>query len=410
MKTFITILFFLLMLAGVSQAQWSFNGSHIYNNNTGNVGIGNSTPSTLLHVGKNMTEPTIRVQNLGGTGGATYEMVDNASGADWKFKATNSGGFKIRDHAHGLDPFVIEPNSSANALYIAAGGNVGLGTTTPQFDIDVRGSYAFAQLKASGSWSGIILDKANSSDNGYVIHRQGGSDLWTEGTIGDNNFSLYNWQTFTTALSVNIGNNNSRFFSRVGIKTDPSYDLDINSSDYTAASIRSPYNGGTVCEVIASGTTSGTWGLYAYATTLGYAAYFSGNIYCSGSYLPSDERLKENIQPLENALDKVMQLDTKTYYFKSEFPEMNLPTSRQYGFTAQNIESVFPELVKLNPAKEKEQPVEFKAVNYIGLIPILTEAMQEQQKEMEAKDAKIDDLQKQLNDLKALVLTIKQSN
>jgi hypothetical protein len=74
------------------------------------------------------------------------------------------------------------------------------------------------------------------------------------------------------------------------------------------------------------------------------------------------------------------------------------------------MESVFPELVKVNPAKEKVQPTEFKAVNYIGLIPILTEALQEQQKEMEAKDVKIDDLQKQLNDLKALVLTIQQSN
>ncbi len=75
-----------------------------------------------------------------------------------------------------------------------------------------------------------------------------------------------------------------------------------------------------------------------------------------------------------------MKLDVKTYNYKTtEFPEMNLPTDTQNGFTAQNIESVFPELVKVNPAK-KEQPAEFKAINYIGLIPVLTEAIQEQQK------------------------------
>jgi hypothetical protein len=112
---------------------------------------------------------------------------------------------------------------------------------------------------------------------------------------------------------------------------------------------------------------------------------------------------------MQNALDKVMKLNVSTYNFKAtEFPEMNLPTGTQTGFTAQNIESVFPELVKINPAK-KEQPSEFKAINYTGLIPILTEAIQEQQKGLEAKDARIDDLEKQLNELKALVQTNQQN-
>jgi hypothetical protein len=48
-------------------------------------------------------------------------------------------------------------------------------------------------------------------------------------------------------------------------------------------------------------------------------------------------------------------------------------------------------------------------VNYIGLIPVLTEALQEQQKGLEAKDARIDELEKQLYELKALVLTIQQN-
>lgn len=193
---------------------------------------------------------------------------------------------------------------------------------------------------------------------------------------------------------------------RIGIKTTPNYDLDINSVSYTAANIYSPYNGGTASQVIAGGTTVGTWAFYAYATTLGYAAYFSGNVYCTGSYLPSDEKLKENIQPMKNSLGKIMQLDVMTYNYKtSGFPELNLPTDRQNGFTAQNLESVFPELVKLNPAK-MEQPVDFKAVNYTGLIPVLTAAIQEQQKQLEARDKRIDLLQKQLNELKTLVESI----
>jgi hypothetical protein len=119
--------------------QWTTSGNDIYNSNTGNVGIGNNAPSTLLYVAKSMTEPTITIRNLGGTGGATYSMIDNASGADWKFKATNTGGFKIRDHAFGMDVFVIEANSAANSLYINSAGNVGIGTSTPSELLHISG-------------------------------------------------------------------------------------------------------------------------------------------------------------------------------------------------------------------------------------------------------------------------------
>lgn len=124
---------FIVMLAICNMAigQWNSNGINIYNTNTGYVGIGNNAPTTLLHVQKNVTEPTITVQNLGGFGGATYSMIDNASGAYWKFKATLNGGFKIRDHANGIDVFIIEQNTSPNLLYLKSGGNVGIGTAAP---------------------------------------------------------------------------------------------------------------------------------------------------------------------------------------------------------------------------------------------------------------------------------------
>ena len=112
-----------------ARAQWSYNGVNIYNTNSGYVGIGNSTPGSLLYVAKNMGEPAITIHNLGGGGGATYSMTDDLSGADWKFKATTYGGFKIRDHASSMDVITIEKNSAANCIYIKAGGNVGIGTT-----------------------------------------------------------------------------------------------------------------------------------------------------------------------------------------------------------------------------------------------------------------------------------------
>jgi hypothetical protein len=58
-------------------------------------------------------------------------MMDQVSGANWKFKATNTGGFKIRDHGNLMDVIIIEPNSFANAIYIKTTDNIGIGTATP---------------------------------------------------------------------------------------------------------------------------------------------------------------------------------------------------------------------------------------------------------------------------------------
>jgi len=119
------------------KAQWSFNSTHIYNSNSGFVGIGNSTPTSLLHVSKFMGEPTITVHNPGAGGGATFRMIDNNGNADWKFKALNTGGFKIRDQQSGIDVIKIEQNSMNNSIFIAQGGNIGIGTETPDAAFEI---------------------------------------------------------------------------------------------------------------------------------------------------------------------------------------------------------------------------------------------------------------------------------
>ena len=134
------IVLILFVAISPAKAQWTTSGNNIYNTNIGNVGISTNAPGTLLDVAKSMTEPTIRVYNLGSNGGATYQMKDVTSGADWKFKATQFGGFKIRDHAIGLDVLTIEQNSLANALYIKQGGNIGLGLTNPLENLHLSGA------------------------------------------------------------------------------------------------------------------------------------------------------------------------------------------------------------------------------------------------------------------------------
>ena len=72
-----------------------------------------------------------------------------------------------------------------------------------------------------------------------------------------------------------------------------------------------------------------------------------------------------------------MKLNGVTFNWdKSLNNNANASSKLQYGFIAQEIEKVIPELVT-------EDSNGYKAVNYIGVIPVLTQAIQEQQKEIE---------------------------
>ena len=205
------------------------------------------------------------------------------------------------------------------------GGNVGIGTTVPGYNLDVEGLSTYVNVKATGGTANLNLDKATATDNSLLVCQKAYIPYWGIGTLGSDNFTIYNAGYSTEALGINLATNNATFSGRLGIKIYPNYDLHVNSTDLMAAFITTNAVNGTAMD--AEGTGTGfTWGIFAYATSSGYAGYFSGSIYCTGSYLPSDERLKENIQPMQNALDKVMKLDVKTYTFRQEYARMNLPT------------------------------------------------------------------------------------
>lgn len=89
----------------------------------------------------------------------------------------------------------------------------------------------------------------------------------------------------------------------------------------------------------------------------------------------SDERLKQNIQPLENSLDKVLTLNGFTYNFNETGQSLGFDgTVTHVGVSAQQVQAVLPEAVKPSPADSK-----YLTVQYEKLIPLLIEAIKEQQ-------------------------------
>ena len=96
---------------------------------------------------------------------------------------------------------------------------------------------------------------------------------------------------------------------------------------------------------------------------------------CSGDIIAfaSDERLKTNFEPIENAVDKVLQLRGFTYNFNEIGEGLGFDTSlRHAGVSAQEVQAVLPEAVCPAPASD-----EYLTVKYDKLVPLLIEAIKE---------------------------------
>ena len=111
----------------------------------------------------------------------------------------------------------------------------------------------------------------------------------------------------------------------------------------------------------------------------------------NGSYgQSSDRRLKENIEPIGNVLNKVMQLSPKSYNYKESVTGGNQAT--EVGFIAQDVQEHFPSIV--------DDDKEFLGLSYSKFSVLSIKAVQELKNE---KDAEIESLNNQLAVLTQLV-------
>ncbi|BDS15609.1 tail fiber domain-containing protein [Aureispira anguillae] len=124
----------------------------------------------------------------------------------------------------------------------------------------------------------------------------------------------------------------------------------------------------------------------------------SVNSSCSSipQYYFSDQRLKKNIRDYEKALETVSLLKGKQYYWKAEkLTDKSFNKRLQYGFIAQEVEKVLPNLVH----QDKNG---YKAINYIQIIPILTNSIQGLQRENQQLLDLIQRLEQRVNVLEKL--------
>jgi hypothetical protein len=213
---------------------------------------------------------------------------------------------------------------------------------------------------------------------------------------GDGNLGLF---TTTPAYKFHLYNNANIGATSIGESTNDAI-AGVAFSAYNT----SLTNGWNAFEGVTDGIGAGVMGLHLPTTGNGFgvygatnstltawAGYFAGDVGVAGMMFTSDERWKKNIEPMTSVIDKIMSLEVKTYDMRAdEYPGMGfIPNETKFGFIAQELKLVFPEIVKQKPIPnasaahklkdEVEYVTDFHMVDYVAMIPVLTKGIQEQQ-------------------------------
>ncbi|MBI5657585.1 MAG: tail fiber domain-containing protein [Geobacter sp.] len=318
----------------------------------GNVGIGTSTPSNKLTIDVGNSRNGISLFSDGDesvysdilmavktpalvpAGQPTYYITSfrkdgyfsggAATGPSLEFYVVRQGGgYYAPLSFKGNGDVILASNSNA------ASGNVGIGTTSPNGTLTVRTTPNSGRTLVLGTTTPSTVGEKDSE---IIFAKFAGFyeswKLYSQSiNAGNGSADLYldAYDTVTTFKNVATFKNNGN----VGIGTvAPAYTLDVN------------------------GTIRGS------------------------NVSPSDVRLKENIVPVAAAVEKVSNLRGVSFDWKQGETGKNFPAGRHYGVIAQEIEKVLPEVVSTAPDGTK-------AVAYTEIIPVLIEAIKEQQKRIE---------------------------
>ena len=328
-------------------------------NGTGNVGVGNNA----LRVNTNSYNTAVGMN-------ACYTnssgQRNTALGYDTLY-TNSSGQYNV---AIGMQALLSNSTSNSNT---AVGYQAGY-TNTQAANTFVGSGAGYSVNSVSNTFIGANAGNAVSSGQKNTIlgrfnGNENGLDIRTSSNLivlsdGDGNPTQV---TNGTSSDIVFGGTNPDDDSpTIGVQIDHgggtgSY---INIGHTASAGsgysfVRLFYNGGSIGDISQSGTTGVT-----YNTT-------------------SDRRLKDNIQPIADATDKLMSMKpvTHTWIADPEAPSV-------HGFIAQEMQEIVPEAVSGDPDGE-----EMMSMDYGRITPVLVAALQDAHKKIEALEERLAELE-----------------
>ena len=378
------------------------NNSQIYDagiSTTGGIGINTTSPASYLHVvvphGSSVAENCIQA------------TVDDASGDYFKICNLTSvnGTFASLIRGH------IQTANTKTPLFLIGSVDTSLdnaGNGVPLMAFDARATSSAILHRPLFAWNNFGIMQMQMSAKGYLGIGTSTPTAQINNVLSADSSTLIGIRTNTT-ITTGSGSDTAiiGFANSLGSGNATGvygYSSDTGGTNSVSTGVKGYANIGSGNHSKAygvwgttdsSGSNNTFYGGYfkAGGTTGGtntfYAGYFVGDGHATGNWTwVSDQNLKDNIKPLTNGLQDLMKLEPKTYVFKTnQYPGMRLAQGPQMGLISQDVEKIFPNLVKNEHCPETHDKngkvispaVDYKGMNYIELIPVIISSIKQQQ-------------------------------
>ncbi len=275
-----------------------------------------------------------------GTGETFIVGGEDAAFIDLNVTAGNDNDPWIEfKHADGISAGPGTPISWNTHMIINQGGEVGINETSPDDMLHVTAGGSGTRVRSENTgngWAGFV---SKNSTGEMFIGLQGAFDANPGEFHFYDNVAGARRMVIDAAGEVGIGRNN------------PSVKLDVN-----------------------------------------------GAVNCTGGTCSSDIRWKKDVKPLENALENISKLEGVSYLWRTnEFPDRDFSEERQIGLIAQEVEKIYPDLVKTDNEG-------FKSMDYMSFTAVLLESVKALKNENEEMRKVIEEMDEEQNNLKAEVM------
>ncbi len=418
------------------------------------TGIGNSffgTSSGIANVGGthntaigNLTFTTSTTGSFNTTVGYG-SMRGNLSGSNNTFYGVNAGAnWSTTSNNTGIGMFALQGLSGGTGTGNTAIGYAAGSGTTPNNFATGNGSYntflgynsavnnsAFTNATAiganalAGASDVLILGSINGT-NGATSDVKVGIGTTIPGTSNGGNVSVEKFNILSSTvpagaalaeitnssaqgLNLVVSSNNTAAVTNnlVGVVNVTAngglsavYGLALPTGNNTTIGVRGAGNNSNNYGVRGSIPTTGAWA--------GLGGLFTGGLgYANGIYNLSDKRVKKDVEPITNAVSIIQKLNGVSYKYNTDVFISAKGDNRTYlGFIAQDVEAVLPEIVgtkniplgsseNLNSNSVENNFLNAKLVDYVQVVPVLVEAIKEQQKQIEELKNEIQKLKKE---------------
>ena len=341
-------------------------------NAAGNVGIGDSNPSSILDI--NANTPIVTIE-CGSSQDSKILFVENGSNAVSLFYegsagAGTSNNFHLRSELSG---------SETNLVTVGLDGNVGIAETSPSGKLEVN-------IGTCSQGAGVNVARSNTQAFEFFAN-SGANALYSKGNHGYFGTSTDHDLVFVTGGTERMRLDDSGklllgttddtigtigTLSRLGVVGGTNSTVPIAVIADTDTSVEA---GCCILELSYNGDTAYSEAFYALFSD---STSTQGSISGTGNQTvafntSSDKRLKENIVNTESQLEKIKQIKVRDFNYIG-----NDKTTT--GMIAQELNEIIPNVVLEGLEDYKKHPW---SIDYGKLTPYLIKAIQEQQEQIE---------------------------